>query len=149
MLIIGSRIIHVFLEVLHFLSLLVAESAHTLEHLVPVNECSVKLGTVDADKLGLAADGETASAAHTGTVHHNGVERYLHGDVVLLSHEAAELHHDGRTDGEHLVHVAFLSDEALDACRYDTLIAVAAIVGHDDDLVAALTDFVLEDDEVA
>ena len=34
-------------------------------------------------------------------------------------------------------------------CRYDTLIAVATIVGHYDDLVAALTDFVLEDDEVA
>ena len=38
----------------------ILESAHALEHLVPVYLGAVKLRTVDADKLGLSTDGQAA-----------------------------------------------------------------------------------------
>ena len=72
------------LEVLHLLALYILEGAHTLEHLIPIYLGAIKLRTVDADKLGLAADGETAGSAHTGTIHHDGVERYICREIVFL-----------------------------------------------------------------
>ena len=50
------------------------ESSHSLEHFVPIYQGSVKLGTVNADKLRLSADGQTTGSAHSGSVYHDGVE---------------------------------------------------------------------------
>ena len=50
------------------------EGTHTLEHLVPVNEGTIKLRTVDADELRLATDGQSAGTTHTSTIHHDGVQ---------------------------------------------------------------------------
>ena len=135
------------LHVLHLYLLLALECAHTLEHLVPINESSVKLRAVDADKLGLATDGETTGTAHTGTIDHDGVERHVGRDIVFLCEQAAELHHDGRTDGKYLVDV-LLVDEFLDTDSHDTLFAIRTIVGHDNEFVTAFTHFVLEDYEI-
>ena len=66
---------------------------------------------------------------------------------MLLGGEVRELHHDGRTNGKYLVDV-LLFDELLDADSNDTLLAVAAIVGHDDDLVAGLTHLVFKDNQI-
>ena len=63
-----------FLEVFHLLALYVLEGSHAFEHLVPVYLGTVKLRTVDADKLGLSADSQSAGTAHTGTVYHDGIE---------------------------------------------------------------------------
>ena len=45
---------------------------------------AVKLGAVDTYKLGLATYGDTASTAHTRTVYHDRVERYVGGYLVFL-----------------------------------------------------------------
>ena len=62
------------LKFLHLLALNLLECAHTLHHTVPVNFMTVKLRTVYAYELGLAAYAYTAGTAHTGTVNHDGVE---------------------------------------------------------------------------
>ena len=136
-----------FLEVLHFLALYILEGAHTLEHLIPIYLGAIKLRTIDADKLGLAADGETAGSAHTGTIYHDGIKRYISREIIFLGKEAAELHHDRRTDGEHLIYM-FLVDEFLDAHGYYAFLAVASVIGHDDEFVAGCTHFIFHDDEV-
>ena len=135
------------LHVLHLYLLLALECAHTLEHLVPINESSVKLRAVDADKLGLATDGETTGTAHTGTIDHDGVERHVGRDIVFLCEQAAELHHDGRTDGKYLVDV-LLVDEFLDTDSHDTLFAIRTIVGHDNEFVTAVSHLIFEDDKI-
>ena len=108
---------------LHLNLLLALECAHALEHLVPINKCTIKLGTIDANKLCLATDGETTCTTHTSTVNHNGVKRHVGRDVVFLCEKAAELHHDGRADGKYLVDV-LLVDELLDTYGNDTFLAV-------------------------
>ena len=123
-----------FLEVFHLLALYVLEGSHALEHLVPVYLGTVKLRTVDADKLGLSADSQTAGTAHTGTVHHDSIERYISREIVFLGQETAELHHDRRTDGEYLVDM-LLIDELFDTHGNNTFLAVAAVVGHDDEFI--------------
>ncbi len=72
------------LEVLHLLALYILEGAHALEHLIPIYLGTIKLRTIDADKLGLAADGKTAGTAHTGTIYHDGIKRYISRKIVFL-----------------------------------------------------------------
>ena len=108
---------------------------------------TVELGTVNADELGLASYADTAGTAHTGSVNHDGIEADICGDFIFLGEQAAELHHDGRTDGKYLVHLLALN-HFLDTYSNNTLLAVRTVVGHDDNLVRALANLVLEDDKV-
>ena len=62
-----------------------------------------------------------------------------------MREQAAELHHDRRTNGKGLVDVRLLTDELLDTCGHYTLLAIRAVVGHDDELVAVAAHFVFED----
>ena len=117
-----------------FFLLLALEGTHALEHFVPVDQCSVELRTVDTYELRLAANGQSAGTAHTRTVDHDGVQADLAGNVMLLGGEVREFHHDGRTDGKHLVDVLLL-EEFLHTHGYHAFLAVAAIVGHDNHLV--------------
>ena len=126
-----------FLVVCQFFLLLAFEGSHALEHFIPVNQGAIELRTVDADELRLATNGQTAGTAHTRTIDHDGVQRHFAGDVMLLGGEVRELHHDRRTDGKNLVYV-FLFDELLDTDSHHALLAIRAIVGHDDDLVRRL-----------
>ena len=132
---------------LHLNLLLALECAHTLEHLVPINESSVKLRAIDAYKLGLATNGETASSTHTRTINHDGVERHVGGDIVFLCEQAAELHHDGRADGKYFVDV-LLIDEFLDADSYYSFLAIRTVVGHYDEFVTAVSHLIFEDDKI-
>ena len=50
------------------------ERTHASEHFIPVNKGTVKLRTVDADKLCLSAYRKTACTAHARTVHHYGIQ---------------------------------------------------------------------------
>ena len=95
---------------------------------------TIKLGTVNTYKASLASYCDTASTTHTCAVHHDSVQRYVCGDFVLLGQQAAELHHDSRTDGKALVHLLALNN-FLHTNGYHTLFAIRAIVGHDDNLV--------------
>ena len=132
---------------LHLFAFCIAESAHTLEHLVPIDKRTVKFRSVDTYELGLAANRESASTAHARAINHDSIERYLNRYVILLCHEAAELHHDRRTDCEHLVHMLLLSDELLDTYGHNTLFAIRTIVGHDDEFVRTLANFVFKNNK--
>ena len=139
--------IQVLLKVLQLILLGALECAHALEHLVPVDQGTVELRTVDADKLRLAANGQSASSAHARTVDHNRVQAYLARNIVFLSREVGELHHDGRTDGKHLVNMLLL-DKLLDTYGDHTFLAIRAVIGHDDHLVARLAHLVFQYDQV-
>ena len=54
---------------------------------------------------------------------------------MLLCGQVREFHHDGRTNGKHLVNVRLLFDEFLYADGYYAFLAVAAVIGHDNHLV--------------
>ena len=131
----------------HLFAFNILESAHALEHLVPIYLGAVKLRTVDADKLSLATDGQTAGTAHTGSIHHDGIERNVCGKIIFLGQETAELHHDRRTDGENLIDM-LLIDKLLDSYGYNTLLAVTSVIGHDDELIARCTHFIFHNHEV-
>ena len=133
---------------LHLFLLGTLECAHALEHFVPVNECSVELGTVDAHELSLAADGQSASSAHTSAVYHDGVQAHVGRDVVLLSEQTRELHHYWRADGEGAVDVSLLLDELLYTHGHYAFLAVGAVVGHYDHLVGTLAHLVFHDYQV-
>ena len=121
--------------------------AHTGEHLGPVHLVGIEFRSVHADEFGFASHGDTARAAHSCSVHHNGVEGSFGRNIVLGGGEGDELHHDRRTDGDALVH--FLPvDHFFHADGHDTLFAHGAVVGHNNQFVRPLCEFVLEDDEV-
>ena len=123
------------------------ESGHSAQHLVPVHLVAVKLRTVDADEARLAANGETAGAAHARAVHHDGVERHVVGDVVFPCHQRRELHHHWWANGEHLVHLLALY-HFLNANCHHAFLSVGPVVGHYYNLVAVGPHLVFEYDEL-
>ena len=90
---------------MNFLPLDITECAHTFQHLVEIYLMSVELRTVYTYELGLPAYGDAARAAHARSVHHDGIERHIGRNLVFLSEQADELHHDCRPDSETLVHL--------------------------------------------
>ena len=118
----------------HSLHLLSLESTTTLHHLVEVNLMTVELRAVHADKLGLAANTYTTSTTHTCAIHHDGIEADISRDLIFLSQQAAELHHDGRTDGKALIDLLAL-DDFFHTDSHHALLAVRTVVGHNDDLI--------------
>ena len=134
--------------VLHLFDFCTLEGTHALEHFVPVNLVSVELRTVDADELRLASDGQSASTAHTGTVDHDGVQRHIGRNIVFLSEQTRELHHDGRANGEDTVYVRLLLDELLNTNGHHTFFTIRTVVGHNDDFVRRLAHLILHDDQV-
>ena len=123
------------------------ECTGTAQHLVEVNLVPVEFGTVDTHEASFSANADTAGTTHARSVNHYGVQAHVGGNVVLLSEQAAELHHDGRADGKHLVDFLALN-YLLDADGHDTFLSVGTIVGHDDDLVARLAYFVFQYDKI-
>ncbi len=136
-----------FFVVFHLFALSSLECAHALEHLVPIDQGSIKLRTIDTYELCFATNGESASTTHTCAVDHDGVERDVGRNVVFLCEQAAELHHDRRANGKHLVDV-FLLDKLFDADSDNTLFASRTIVGHDDNLVGIFANLVFQDYQV-
>ena len=122
------------------------ESPETFQHLVKVHLVTIELRSIHADKFRFSAHGDAAGATHTRSVHHDGVERDVGRDFIFLSQQTDEFHHDGRSDGETFVHL-FPFDDLLHAFRDESFFAVTSVVGHDDDLVAHLSQFLFQDDE--
>ena len=135
------------LKVSQLLLLLALECTHTLEHLVPVDKSSVKLRTIDANKLCLSSDSESAGTAHTCSVHHDCIQGHFARDVMLLGCQIRELHHDRRTDGKYLIDM-LLFKELLHTNGYNTLLAVTSIVSHDDYLVRTLAHLIFKNDKI-
>ena len=140
--------VKMLLVVGQLLLLFALKGAHTLKHLVPVNQSTIKFRTVDTNKLGLASDSESACATHTCSVNHNGVQANFARNVVLLSGEVREFHHDWRSDGEYLIHVWLLLNEFLDTNGYYALLAVATVIGHNDYFVRTFAYLILKDNQV-
>ena len=118
-----------------FFLLFALEGIHALEHLVPVNQGTVEFRTVDADKLGLAANGQSAGTTHTCTVNHDGVQRYFARNAVLLGCQVGEFHHDGRANGKHFVHMGLLLDKLLNTNGDNAFLSIRTVVSHDNDFV--------------
>ena len=142
----GHDTFHVLLQFLHLLLFNVAESTHALEHLVEIHLVAVKFRTIDADELRLSAHRDAARTAHARTIDHDGVQAHVGWYIIFLRQQTAELHHDGRTDGEALVHV-FALNHLLHAHGHYTLLAITAVVGHDYDFVRIFTHLFFQDDQ--
>ena len=125
-----------------FFLFLALESVHALEHLVPVNQGTIELWTVNADKLCLAANGQSAGTTHACTVDHDGIQRYFTGNAVLLGGQVGELHHDGRANGKHLVHMGLLLDKLLYTNSDNAFLTIRSVVCHDDDFIGRLANLV-------
>ena len=125
-----------------FFLLLALEGVHALEHLVPVNQGTVELWTVYADKLCFATNGQSAGTTHTCTIDHDGVQRYFTGNAVLLSGQVRELHHDGRANGKHFIHMGLLLDKLLNTNGDNTFLTIRSVVCHDDDFIGRLANLV-------
>src|SRR5450759_476561 len=104
---------------------------------VEVDLVPVKLRSVDADELRLAADAAPAGTTHAGTVHHDRVEADECLDAIRLGGLGAELHHDAWADGVDKVDVAGFA-ELLERLGDQAVAAAAAVVRGDDKLVTDL-----------
>ena len=128
------------MQFVHLLAFFSLKGPHPLQHFVEVYLVAVKLRPVDADELCLSAHGDAAGPAHSRSVDHNGVERYVGRYVVLLGQQTHELHHDSRSDCETFVHV-FALNHALDPFGHQPFAPVTSVVGHHDDLIGRTAHF--------
>ena len=97
---------------------------------------SVKFGTIHTYEFCFSSHGNTTSAAHSGSVHHDGVEADIRVDVERTGHIADRLHHRKRPDGIDGVDRAGSFQKIGELVGHETLTAVAAVIGRDTDLVA-------------
>ena len=109
---------------------------------------AVKVRAVNACELGLAANGQTAAAAHAGTVNHDGVHGNDGLDAVRTGGLADKLHHNHRADGDYGIVLVARVDQLLEHLRNQCLAAVRAVIGHDVQVGAGVLHLVLEDDDV-
>ena len=82
---------------------LVFIGVQSFHHQVEVDFVPVEFRSVNANEFWLTIKFDSAAAAHTGAVNHNGVERYLCRYIKLFCYLAAELHHYSRANYEDLV----------------------------------------------
>ena len=116
--------------------------------LVEIHEVAVEVGAVHTGELGLAAHGQAAAAAHAGAVDHDGVHGNDALQAVLLASLDDELHHDQRADGDDEVVLVAGGHQLVQRSGDDALGAVAAVVGHDAQFVAASVELVLKDEQI-
>ena len=70
----------------------------------------IKLRTVHADELRLAAYRHAARATHTSAVHHDSVQTGFGRNIVFLCGQCHKLHHDSRTYRDAFIHLLALND---------------------------------------
>ena len=109
---------------------------------------AVELRAVHAGKFGFAAHGNPAAAAHTGAVHHDGVQG--HGGVGAegLGGEGDKLHHGHGADGQHLVKLLARFQQLLQGLGHQAVAAVGAVVSHEDEAVGAGLEFLFQNHNV-
>ena len=109
---------------------------------------SVELRTLNTHEAGLATHAHAASTAHASAIDHDSVERCLGGHLILLGEQRHKLHHDSGTNGDNLVDLLTL-DNLLNTSSNKALVAVAAVIGHDNHIVARGTNLILKDKKPA
>ena len=105
-----------------------------------------KSGPSTQANLIVLADLDPAPAAHSGAVDHHRVQAHHRADAVRAGRLGASLHHDRRADGDDLLDVGVPGDRLPDALGDEALDARRAVVGADDQLVAAGAELVFPED---
>ena len=98
--------------------------------------------------LTFAAHGDAASAAHAGSVDHDGVEGCHRGDAEFLREQRGELHHERGTDDDCLVDVRPTGHESADRVSHESLGTIRSVVGGNNKLVADITHVVFKNEQV-
>ena len=131
----------------HLFFLTALERAHSLEHLIPVDEITVELRSVNAYETSLSTYGKPASTAHTSAIDHDCVKRDSVRNIKFLCKKRRELHHHWRTDSDDTVYfLTFYNFFHTDG--NDAFLSVGAVIGHYYHLVRVFSDIVLHYDKV-
>lgn len=125
------------------------EGGEALDHLVEIDLMAIEFGAVDADELGLAADGDAATAAHTGAIDHDGIEGDDGFDVVGLGGIGAELHHEWGSDGDDEVWGWCLFTAFAEGLGDEGFSAEGAVVGAEDEGMGDGAHFGFKDEELS
>ena len=115
--------------------------------LLEVDLVAVEVGAVDAGELDLAVDGDAARAAHAGAVDHDRVQRHHGLHAERPGGLDAGVHHRQRADGDDQVRPVVLQ-HLLQRRGDEARLAVAAVVGADDQLVAVAAEAVFPEHQV-
>ena len=140
-----------FEEVADVFSLFLFKRAvhHAAAHsLVKVNLKAVEFRTVHTGEFSLAAHGEAAAAAHACAVDHNGIHGNDGLDMVGFGCQGDKFHHNQRADGDDFVVLLAAFNQALERLGDNALLAVAAVVGHNDQLIGSRLEFILENEQI-
>ncbi len=117
--------------------------------LVEVHQVAVEIGAVHAGELHLAADRDAAGSAHPGAVHHDRIQAdhgrnaegpcdFAHAFIIGIGPMATT----SRT-------FFSLASTSASACGHEAVASVTAIVGGDDQFVAALAELLFPEHQVA
>ena len=109
---------------------------------------AVEVRAIHAGKLGLAAHGDAAAAAHTRAVDHNRIHAHDGLHAVGLGEVAHGAHHGQGANGDHHVVLFARLQLFLQRLGHKALVAVGAIVGHDGQVGTGGGEFLLQDDQI-
>ncbi len=107
----------------------------------------VELGPVDAGELRLATHRDAASAAHAGSIDHDGIQAHNGVDRRRAGHLGAGLHHEHRADGDACGHIA-RRDHLGQHLAHEALVTLGPVVGGNEDLVGDRLELLAQDDQV-
>ena len=122
--------------------------AGTLHCLIEINFPAVKLRTVNAGELYLAADQEPAGSAHSGSVNHDRVHRNDCGDAELFGELACELHHDDGSDDDAVIVTAAFVPKLLEGNADIAVDAVGTVVGSKVEILRNCLHLVFENEKI-
>jgi len=111
-----------FFAVIHFLA---------VDQFLEVHLMAVKFRPVHADEFRFPRDGRAAAAAHTGSIHHDGVQADDRADIVGPGDVRYGTHHDHRTDADNFINLLPFFNELFQNVGNKAVVAIATIVGCD------------------
>ena len=106
----------------------------TREHLVEIYLMGIKFWTIYTNKFGLSSHGHATCAAHSRTIHHDGIEASICRDIVLFCGQCYKFHHNRRTDRDAFIHL-FAQYHLLYPIGYQTFLSERTIIGHNDQFI--------------
>ena len=89
---------------------------------------SVKFRTVYACEFYFVTNDDTTGTAHTGTVYHDRVHGNDSRNIIFLSGQAAEFHHDHRSDSYTFCISFSFGDQIIDYFCYHTTSSVRSVI---------------------
>jgi hypothetical protein len=116
---------------------------------VEVDQVAVEIRAVYAGELHVPAHRDAAGAAHAGAIHHDRIEADNGRYAGRPGDFAARLHHRDRPDGDHFADVFFAGQDVGQRVGDEAVAAVAAVVGSDNQFVAAIPELVFPEHQVA